>query len=70
MWLTCESETRGDRVHGMARRQAETVHRGIAYDLEVDTSHSTPSQAAAVVAMTVRDRRVDEVARESASAAE
>jgi len=33
---------RGDRVPGMAAKQAETVHRGIVYDLVVDTS-STPA---------------------------
>jgi len=29
---------RGDRIAGMAAAQAEAVHDGIAYDLEVDTS--------------------------------
>ncbi|RJS45757.1 chloramphenicol phosphotransferase CPT family protein [Nocardioides cavernaquae] len=29
---------RADRVEGMAAKQAESVHRGIHYDLEVDTS--------------------------------
>lgn len=28
---------RGDRVQGMAASQAELVHQGVAYDLEVDT---------------------------------
>jgi len=50
---------RGDRAVGMARRQAETVHRGIAYDLEVDTTHATPAQAAAIVVAAVRDRGMD-----------
>ena len=31
---------RGDRVGGMAASQAELVHRGVAYDLEVDTTHT------------------------------
>ncbi|MEI5033066.1 chloramphenicol phosphotransferase CPT [Streptomyces sp. S1A(2023)] len=31
---------RGDRPRGMAAAQAETVHRGVAYDLEVDTTHT------------------------------
>src|SRR5215472_16545426 len=31
---------RGDRVPGMAASQAEVVHRGIAYDLQVDTTHA------------------------------
>ena len=52
---------RGDRAVGMARRQAETVHRGIAYDLEVDTTHATPAQAAAIVVAAVRNRGMDAV---------
>lgn len=31
---------RGDRPRGMAAAQAETVHRGVTYDLEVDTTHT------------------------------
>ena len=31
---------RGDRVAGMAAKQAEVVHQGVAYDLEVDTTHT------------------------------
>ena len=31
---------RGDRVTGMARSQAEAVHRGVVYDLEVDTARA------------------------------
>lgn len=30
---------RGDRVGGMAVSQAEVVHHGVVYDLEVDTTH-------------------------------
>ncbi|WP_406829417.1 AAA family ATPase [Pedococcus sp. KACC 23699] len=41
---------RGDRVLGMARAQALSVHEGIDYDLEVDTSGSSPKECAAVVA--------------------
>ena len=37
---------RGDRSEGMARLQAESVHAGIAYDLEVDTSHRDPAEVA------------------------
>ncbi len=54
---------RGDRAVGMARKQAETVHRGIAYDLVVDTTHATAAQAAAIVVGAVRDRGMDEVGR-------
>ncbi|NEE45547.1 chloramphenicol phosphotransferase, partial [Streptomyces sp. SID8455] len=47
LWVgvRCEPEVaagretaRGDRVAGMAASQAELVHRGVAYDLEVDTT--------------------------------
>ena len=31
---------RGDRVRGMAATQAEMVHQGVTYDLEVDTTHT------------------------------
>ncbi|MDE2333301.1 MAG: chloramphenicol phosphotransferase [Rhodospirillales bacterium] len=41
---------RGDRVSGMAARQAETVHRGVAYDVEVDTSSATSEACARAIA--------------------
>jgi chloramphenicol 3-O phosphotransferase len=41
---------RGDRVAGMAAAQAEAVHRGVAYDVEVDTSHTEALDCARVVA--------------------
>jgi chloramphenicol 3-O phosphotransferase len=31
---------RGDRVRGMAESQADLVHKGVSYDLEVDTTHT------------------------------
>jgi chloramphenicol 3-O phosphotransferase len=37
---------RGDRRAGMAEQQALAVHRGIVYDLEVDTTHLSPTEAA------------------------
>jgi chloramphenicol 3-O phosphotransferase len=40
---------RGDRVTGMAASQAETVHRGVRYDLEVDTTHAEPKACADVI---------------------
>jgi chloramphenicol 3-O phosphotransferase len=60
---------RGDRGLGMARRQAESVHRGIAYDLEVDMTHATPTQAAEVVVAAVRDRGMEKVGRQCAGPA-
>lgn len=41
---------RGDRVTGMAASQAELVHRGVAYDLEVDTTRAEPMQCARTIA--------------------
>lgn len=41
---------RGDRARGMAASQAETVHRGVAYDLEVDTTHTESLDCARSIA--------------------
>jgi chloramphenicol 3-O phosphotransferase len=41
---------RGDRVRGMAAQQAELVHRGVVYDLEVDTTHTEALDCARVIA--------------------
>ncbi|MEU4503899.1 chloramphenicol phosphotransferase CPT [Streptomyces sp. NPDC024089] len=41
---------RGDRVPGMAAAQAELVHRGVSYDLEVDTTRSEPIECAQIIA--------------------
>ncbi|HEY0452183.1 chloramphenicol phosphotransferase CPT [Actinophytocola sp.] len=41
---------RGDRVTGMAASQADVVHRGVAYDLEVDTTHAESLDCARAVA--------------------
>lgn len=32
--------SRGDRLRGMAAAQADLVHRGVVYDVEVDTTHT------------------------------
>ena len=45
---------RGDRVIGMAARQAEVVHRGVVYDVEVDTGHAESLDCARVIAAHVR----------------
>ena len=47
--LTARELARGDRVVGMAARQAPFVHDGIAYDLEVDTSGRTTAACAAQI---------------------
>jgi len=44
---------RGDRALGMAQAQADGVHEGIDYDLEVDTGVLSPADAAALVAAAV-----------------
>ncbi len=41
---------RGDRVAGMAESQAELVHRGVTYDLEVDTTHAESLECARLIA--------------------
>lgn len=42
-------QERADRTLGQARAQSHTVHAGKSYDVEVDTSISTPEQCAAQV---------------------
>jgi chloramphenicol 3-O phosphotransferase len=41
---------RPDRVPGMAASQAEIVHRGVRYDLEVDTTHTDALSCAKTIA--------------------
>jgi chloramphenicol 3-O phosphotransferase len=41
---------RGDRVPGMAALQADVVHQGVIYDIEVDTSHSESLDCARAIA--------------------
>ncbi|MBB4676448.1 chloramphenicol 3-O-phosphotransferase [Crossiella cryophila] len=45
---------RGDRIAGMAVAQAESVHRGVVYDLEVDTVGVESVVCARVIAGWVR----------------
>ncbi len=40
---------RVERISGMAETQAESVHEGITYDFEVDTSRTEPDELAAAV---------------------
>jgi chloramphenicol 3-O phosphotransferase len=44
---------RGDRVAGMAAAQAELVHQGVTYDLEVDTTHTEALTCARAIATRV-----------------
>ncbi|MFI5746582.1 chloramphenicol phosphotransferase CPT [Streptomyces sp. NPDC051644] len=41
---------RGDRVTGMAASQADVVHQGVTYDLEVDTTRSESMECARIIA--------------------
>ncbi|MCB8907250.1 MULTISPECIES: chloramphenicol phosphotransferase CPT [unclassified Streptomyces] len=41
---------RGDRVTGMAAQQADLVHRGVDYDVEVDTTHTESLECARAIA--------------------
>jgi chloramphenicol 3-O phosphotransferase len=45
---------RGDRVIGMAVAQAEIVHQGVVYDLEVDTTRAEALECARVIAARVQ----------------
>ncbi|MEH0424097.1 chloramphenicol phosphotransferase CPT [Streptomyces sp. B21-083] len=44
---------RGDRAPGMAAAQADVVHEGVVYDLEVDTSHTESLVCARTIAARV-----------------
>ncbi|MDV9191816.1 chloramphenicol phosphotransferase CPT [Streptomyces sp. SR27] len=44
---------RGDRVAGMAAKQADLVHRGVVYDIEVDTTRTESLDCARAIAARV-----------------
>lgn len=46
---------RGDRVRGMAAVQAELVHQGVVYDLEVDTAKAESLDCARLIAARLTD---------------
>ncbi|WP_316529387.1 chloramphenicol phosphotransferase CPT [Kitasatospora brasiliensis] len=59
LWVgvRCEAEVaawrevaRGDRTPGMAEAQAEAVHQGVRYDLEVDTARTESVECARLIA--------------------
>lgn len=43
---------RGDRALGLARWQFDRVHRGVDYDLEIDTTRTSPAMAAQAICQT------------------
>jgi chloramphenicol 3-O phosphotransferase len=45
---------RGDRAIGMAAYQAEVVHQGVVYDLQVDTTHTEALECARAIAARVQ----------------
>ena len=47
---TARERAREDRVIGMAALQAEAVHEGVVYDLEVDTTAAEPASCARTIA--------------------
>lgn len=47
--LEARESERADRLPGLARWQFERVHKGAAYDLEVDTSRLTPFDCARLI---------------------
>jgi chloramphenicol 3-O phosphotransferase len=46
---------RPDRVRGMARDQAERVHEGVSYDIEVDTSDVSTAECAREIVASTKD---------------
>jgi chloramphenicol 3-O phosphotransferase len=51
---------RGDRVPGMALSQADLVHRGVVYDLTVDTTRTEALECARAIAARVSSRAAQE----------
>jgi chloramphenicol 3-O phosphotransferase len=47
--LERREQARGDRRSGLARWQYDRVHRGITYDLKLDTTASTPLETARLI---------------------
>ena len=47
--LEARERARGDRQIGLARWQYDLIHRGITYDLEVDTSTKAPAECARII---------------------
>lgn len=45
---------RGNRVAGTAVAQADVVHRGVVYDLEIDTTHAEAMECARIIAAHTR----------------
>lgn len=44
--VDAREKARGDRKIGLAAKQAETIHQGVNYDFDIDTSNLTAEEAA------------------------
>ena len=55
--LLRRERARGDRVPGAAADQRPVVHRGVVYDVEVDTTVTSPDACAQAIARAVLDGR-------------
>ncbi|TVZ07400.1 chloramphenicol phosphotransferase CPT [Trebonia kvetii] len=51
--VAARETARGDRIPGMAVSQANVVHAGVSYDLEVDTTHTESLACARTIAARV-----------------
>lgn len=51
---TNRETARGDRIAGMAAAQANLVHQGVTYDLEVNTTHDEAMKCAQIIATKIR----------------
>jgi chloramphenicol 3-O phosphotransferase len=51
---TARELARGDRAAGMAAMQADQAHRGVTYDLAVDTTHTEPLDCARAIVAQLR----------------
>jgi chloramphenicol 3-O phosphotransferase len=47
--LEARERERKDRMIGLSRWQFNRVHRGIKYDLEIDTSEASPTECAQLI---------------------
>ena len=47
--LEARERKRGDRAIGLARWQYDRVHRGVVYDLKIDTTMTTPMESARII---------------------
>jgi chloramphenicol 3-O phosphotransferase len=47
--LEARERERGDRIIGLARWQFGRVHKGVSYDLEIDTTGATPMECAEAI---------------------